>query len=348
MMQLNDKQIVIASIAAYSFCSGTLILLNKLTLHFIPFPSLVVSFQLAVAIALIFGAKLSGVIEVDDLQWEYVKPYLLYVFFFSTGIYCNMRSLNVSNVETIIVFRALSPIIVAMLDAMFLGREWPSYRSWAGLLTLVIGAYGYASFDEQFHTQGYSAYSWPSLYTIIIAMEMAYGKKIVKSVPLKTQSGPVFYTNLIGFVPMLMLANVSNEYAGFWEFYWGQDSGKLPLAAIILLAVGSFVGTGIGYSSWWCRGLVSATSFTLIGVMNKCLTVILNTFIWDAHAKPGGIACLFVCIAGGMIYQQAPMRSDQKAALPIKADDVEFESDIGSDDELEVLVDSSKTTKRRA
>ena len=32
----------------------------------------------------------------------------------------------------------------------------------------------------------------------------AYGKKIVKSVPLVTTSGPVIYTNLIGFVPMLL------------------------------------------------------------------------------------------------------------------------------------------------
>jgi GDP-mannose transporter len=83
-----------------------------------------------------------------------------------------MRSLNISNVETIIVFRALSPIIVTFLDALFLGREWPSHRSWAGLCTLVVGAYGYASFDEQFQTQGYHAYFWPTLYLIVIALEM--------------------------------------------------------------------------------------------------------------------------------------------------------------------------------
>lgn len=83
-----------------------------------------------------------------------------------------MRALNISNVETVIVFRALTPILVAFLDALFLGREWPSHRSWAGLLTLVVGAYGYASFDEKFQTQGVSAYFWPTLYMVIIALEM--------------------------------------------------------------------------------------------------------------------------------------------------------------------------------
>lgn len=169
---MTPQQEIIASVLAYSFCSGTLVLLNKLTLHFLPFPSLVVAFQLFACIVIIYSAKLSGFIQVDPIKWEYVKPYLLYIFFFSTGVYCNMRSLNISNVETVIVFRALSPIIVAFLDSLFLGREWPSQRSWAGLIILVIGAYGYASFDEKFQTQGYNAYFWPTLYTVIIALEM--------------------------------------------------------------------------------------------------------------------------------------------------------------------------------
>ena len=172
LASLTTQQQVIASIVAYGFCSGTMILLNKLTLHFLPFPSLVVAFQLIACIAIIYAAQCLGKVDVDKLQWEYVKPYLLYIFFFSTGVYCNMRSLNVSNVETVIVFRALTPILVAFLDALFLGREWPSQRSWGGLLLLVVGAYGYASFDEQFQTQGLSAYFWPTLYMVIIALEM--------------------------------------------------------------------------------------------------------------------------------------------------------------------------------
>jgi drug/metabolite transporter (DMT)-like permease len=171
-MGLTPQQEVILSIVSYSLCSGTLVLLNKLTLYYLPFPSLVVAVQLLGCIAMIYGANYAGYLVVDPLKWEYVKPYLLYTFFFSTGVYCNMRSLNIANVETVIVFRALTPIIVAFLDALFLGREWPSNRSWVGLVTLIVGAYGYASHDEKFQTQGYSAYFWPSLYTIVIALEM--------------------------------------------------------------------------------------------------------------------------------------------------------------------------------
>jgi Triose-phosphate Transporter family len=153
IMPLTKQQEIILAIAAYSFCSGTLVLLNKLTLHFLPFPSLVVSFQLLACIVIIYAMQCLGYIHVDAIQWEYVKPYMLYIFFFATGVYCNMRSLSTSNVETVIVFRALSPSIVAFLDVMCLGREWPTQRSWFGLCTLVVGAYGYASFDEKFQVR---------------------------------------------------------------------------------------------------------------------------------------------------------------------------------------------------
>lgn len=178
MISLTPQQEIVVSIVSYSFCSGTLVLLNKLTLHYLPFPSLVVAFQLLACILMIYGVKLAGYIQVDPIKWDFVKPYLLYTLFFSTGVYCNMRSLNISNVETVIVFRALTPVIVAFLDALFLGREWPSPRSWAGLCTLVVGAYGYASHDEKFQTQGYSAYAWPAMYTLVIAVEMVSGKDL--------------------------------------------------------------------------------------------------------------------------------------------------------------------------
>jgi hypothetical protein len=73
------------------------------------------------------------------------------------------------------------------------------------------------------------------------------------------------------------------------------------------------LSAGIGFSSWWARSLVSATSFTVIGTVNKVITVLLNIALWNKHASPLGTAFLFVCIAGGAAYQQAPMRSDAAA-----------------------------------
>jgi len=66
--------------------------------------------------------------------------------------------------------------------------------------------------------------------------------------------------------------------------------------------------------------------------MNKCLTVLVNTLIWDQHANPGGIFCLFICIGGGIIYKQAPMKSAGKIeTAAVAVDDDVFKASIDSD-----------------
>lgn len=341
----SPKTEVAMSVVAYSLCSGTLVLLNKLILHRLPYPSLVITFQLCAALTFIFSAKSSGLLQVDPLKWEFVVPYLYYIVAFAMGVYCNMRSLSVSNVETVIVFRALSPCGVAMLDAIFLGREYPSQRSWTGIGLIVLGAYGYASYDEEFQTQGMSAYFWPFCYMCIISFEMAYGKKIIRSVDLKTLSGPVLYTNLLGVAPMLLFASMGNEYSQFYDDLIASDNGflNLPEGTVSLMLMGCIAGTGIGYSSWWCRDKVSATSFTIVGVMNKCLTILLNYVVWDNHATGKGIACLFLCLVGGSVYKQAPMRTTTRHA---KSDTVEcLESSKSISDELLISDNSSRRLK---
>lgn len=78
---------------------------------------------------------------------------------------------------------------------------------------------------------------------------MAYGKSLLKNVKMKTQSGPVLYTNLLGFPPMLMFAVFGGEFSKLNEMR--QETTLLTGSAIILLLLGCTAGTGIGYSGWW-------------------------------------------------------------------------------------------------
>jgi len=332
VMNLSPRGEVIASVVSYSFCSGSLVLVNKLILHYLPFPSLVILIQLLASIFLVYGGNFFGVMPIDEMKWDFLKPYLIYTVAFSTGVYTNMMCLNQSNVETVIVARACSPLIVSFLDPIFLGREMPSRRSIAALSLIVVGAAGYALTDDAFKNQGLSAYFWPALYLVIITFEMVYGKKIVNGVKFKTLSGPVQYTNLLGWPPMFMFAKMGGEFQRLNDLMQSYDvqtvfglAGKLPVESIALLVLGCIIGTGIGYSGWWCRGKVSATSFTLIGVLNKCFTVLVNMTIWDQHASPMGIMALFVCLIGGACYKQSPMKKTDGGK---NDDDIEIASSL--------------------
>ena len=340
------------SVISYSICSGTLVLINKLTLRQMPYPALVAVLQLLATLAFIGSGRALRYIRVDPVRWKYVKPYLYYVLAFSIGVYCNMRSLAASKVETIIVFRALSPCIVAVLDAMFLGREYPTKRSWFALSLLVVGAWRYASHnDDEFHNQKFYAYLWPFLYLCIISFQMFYGKFLIGSVELRTRSGPVLYTNMLALLPMFLLATFDDEYSRFKS---DRAEGKpITTLAILLLLLGCCAGTGIGYSSWWCRDKISATSFTVTGVINKTLTILLNLSPRDANNPHVGLFSLGLCLVGGYLYSQAPLRSVASSRLVASAADEVWEEDLSiaeeDKDEVEQLMSSSDSdlSKRR-
>ena len=135
------RQSVVAMLA-FSACSSSLLLVNKLCVHRVPCPSLISSIQFAVSVVTIFVLKAAGVITVDPIVWSKVRPYTGYVVMFVCTIYANMKSLEHSNVETLIVFRACSPFIVSLLDWAFLGRHLPGARSFLALAMLGAGAAG--------------------------------------------------------------------------------------------------------------------------------------------------------------------------------------------------------------
>ena len=64
------------------------------------------------------------------------------------------------------------------------------------------------------------------------------------------------------------------------------------------------------YTGWLTRGMVSATTYTLVGVLNKFLTVLLNTLLWDKHSSSYGLLGVCICLSAGAFYQQAPMRDE--------------------------------------
>ena len=164
---------VLRSVLLFSFCSASLLIVNKATIRLIRTPSFIASIQFATATLFVLGLKWSGRAEVDDFEWSKVRCYLLYVGMFVGSIYSNMKALQFANVETLIVFRACVPLVVSVLDWAFLGRRLPSARSTLMLLLMFIGAVGYVASDREFQLHGLAAYGWVAAYFCIISIEMA-------------------------------------------------------------------------------------------------------------------------------------------------------------------------------
>jgi hypothetical protein len=249
----------------------------------------------------------------------------------------NHQVLQHANVETFIVFRSVTPLIVCIADAVFRphAAHLPSAKTAASLLLIFAGAAGYTTFDSTFSV---TSYGWGAAYVTIFCVEMIYVKDVVSHIKLSNW-GLVYYNNGIGTLMSIavfllfdesgavgaalgkgkatgsaaaaggaavalrrarrLLAAAEHAVGGGAEAAGGMSAFSLALTGIVVSCV---FGLGISFFGFSVRRKISATGFTVMGCTNKLLTLLVNTLAWERHASLPGQACLLVCIAGGVAY----------------------------------------------
>mmetsp|Transcript_31952 Transcript_31952/g.77848 ORF Transcript_31952/g.77848 Transcript_31952/m.77848 type:complete len:316 (-) Transcript_31952:152-1099(-) len=289
----------------YMLCSSLMLIANKLAVHFFEAPGIVLILQLGLTAVCVKAAGMAGIIEVDDLEWKKVKPYTLVAVAFLATIYTNIKTLQFANVETFIVFRASTPILVSVGDWLFLGRELPSLRSAMCLFGLLLGAIGYVLTDSKPEISGYA---WVFVWYGVFCFDQIYLKHAADSVKMKSNWGKVYYSNLLACVPLAIISIMTSE---------AEMVSTMPsIEAILAVGLSCILGVAMSYFAWLARTLVSAAYFTVVGNTCKIITIIINRFIWDKHANNIGLGFLSVCLMCAYFYKQAPKRKG-KPALPL-------------------------------
>lgn len=157
------------------------------------------------------------------------------------AIYANMKALSHSNVETVIVFRACTPIAVTVVEYLFMDRAWPSIRSSCSLMVVAIGALSYCMSDSEFLLNGIRSYYWVILYFFLITFEMTYGKKLTASVKMESVWGPVLYCNLLASLPMFLIGYYNGDYENIYI-----KLQEIPANGVMVLIFSCVAGTLIG------------------------------------------------------------------------------------------------------
>jgi len=125
------------------------------------------------------------------------------------------------------------------------------------------------------------------------------GKFLVTGIELVSLWTPVLYTNTFSIIPAMLVCYFAGELNPE-----RPDDLQITNASLLWLGLSCVIGIGISWAGFWCQSLVSATKYTVVGVMNKMLTVTLNVLVWDKHASPAGIFALGLCLIGGSLCLQ--------------------------------------------
>jgi len=279
-------------------CSALMLLVNKLAVHHLPAPSFVLLCQLVASAFFTASLGALGYIQVDQLEASKIKRFWLVPVSFLGTVFANIKILQNANVETFIVFRASTPLIISILDFLFLERELPSKRSWMCLFALLCGSLAYVYNDKFFSVD---AYFWVVVWYVIFSFDQVYIKHAVDTVDMTTW-GRVYYTNYLASIPLFFLMCSNGEIMILRTFTWTSYS-------MFWLLVSCTVGVAIAYFAFLARASISATYFTVVGNTCKVLTVLINVTMWDNHATPGGLISLFACLGAAYFYEQAPKRT---------------------------------------
>lgn len=310
---------VVFAVVLYCACSSSLLFFNKIAVSELA-PGDMVVIQIAFSTTLCGALAQAKVISIDGaFEPRRVKLFSLYVFAFVGSIYSSAMALRHSNVETVIVFRASTPLAVSALEVVFLGRQVPDAKSLTALLATAISAAFYVATDAQFIVEGLAGYSWCFAYFGLVCFEMTFGKHLVSKSVRTGVWESVFLTNFMALPILIVVAVLTGDMR-----HLAENVSRMDAAGLSVLVTSAAVSFTIGYAGWLCRSLVSATTYTLIGVLNKLGTVLLSVFFLDKHASNGGILALLLCIAASSQYSQAPLSSASlESSKQTDRDDVE-------------------------
>ncbi|KAM7463742.1 hypothetical protein LguiA_031863 [Lonicera macranthoides] len=182
------------------------------------------------------------------------------------------------------VFRSCTPRLVALADTAFRKQLCPSKLTFLSLLIILGGAIGYVATDSGFTL---TAYSWAFAYSVTITAEMVYIKHMVTNLGLNTW-GFVLYNNLLSLIMAPVFWIVTGEYSDVFATVRLNSGDWFDLVAFIAFSLSCVFGLLISFFGFAARKAISATAFTVTGVVNKFLTVSINVLIWEKHAGTFG------------------------------------------------------------
>lgn len=307
--------------AGYCISASLLSIINKWAIMKFPYPGALTALQYLTSAAGVFVFGRLKLLEHDPLDLVTMWRFLPAAIIFYLSLFTNSELLLHANVDTFIVFRSAVPMFVAIGETLFLHQPWPSMKTWLSLATIFGGSVLYVLTDYQFT---FMAYSWALAYLVSMSIDFVYIKHVVMTIGLNTW-GLVLYNNLEALLLFPLELFIMGELKKI-KHEISDESDWHSFQVVLPVGLSCIFGLAISFFGFSCRRAISATGFTVLGIVNKLLTVVINLVIWDKHSKLLGTVGLLICMIGGIMYQQST--SKPKPEKQVAAEEIEEQQQL--------------------
>lgn len=292
---------------AYCISSCSMILVNKYVLSSYDFNAGIslMLYQNLVSVIVVSVLGFVGVIATEPLTWRLIKVWLPVNGIFVGMLITSMFSLKYINVAMVTVLKNVTNVITAVGE-MYLFNKHHDNRVWAALFLMVISAISGGITDLSFHAIGYT---WQIMncfltasYSLTLRRVMDTAKQVTKSGELNEFS-MVLLNNTLSLPLGLILIFLFNEV----DYLSRTPLLRLPSFWLVITLSG-FLGLAISFSSMWFLHQTSATTYSLVGSLNKIPLSVAGILLFNVSTSMENAGSIFFGLLAGVLFARAKMR----------------------------------------
>ena len=302
---LKKNTRILSACLTYSFCSVTMVLVNKSLAsgynHLIDgsLNILLVVFQAVVAVAAVKISNHLKWIEIPDISFDVAKQWAPVNIFFCAMLFTGMASLQHNTVPMVTIFKNVSNITTAIGDYYFFGNK-PENLVVVAFAIMLMGAIAAAVHDISISFVGLS---WMVLNCLSSSGYVLYMKHATETIKLE-KFAMVFYNNVL-CVCFLLPAAV---YLGEMKLFLGSKVLHTADYAVKNIFAG-LVGFFLNFAALNCVAASGATTYVIIGSLNKIPVAFLGYWIFKSVINKETWFFIAVSMCGGFLYSYAKLQS---------------------------------------
>ena len=296
------------SCGAYSLCSVGMVIANKAISSSIPeeervnIPQLsVICFQCLVGVVFVEICKRIGYVEYPDFEWKTARAWLPLNILFIGMLATGFLALVHNNIPMVTVFKNLTNVLTIFGDYVIFGQP-TTLLTILSVAVMVLGAALAGSEDLQFSLLGYTFMGLNCLFTSGYVLYMRYA---ITNVRLP-KFGMVFYNNLLSVLLLVPAILLTGELPQLY------NEAIMTHSFIFNNVLAGFLGFYLNFASLWCVGSTSASTYAIVGTVNKVPITILGFIMFDAKITQEGVLFIGMATLGGFLYAYSKFQESKK------------------------------------
>ncbi|XP_074565389.1 GDP-mannose transporter GONST1-like isoform X1 [Curcuma longa] len=304
-LKLNNRAFL--SGLAYCLSSCSMILVNKVVLSGYDFNAGIslMLYQNFVSVVVVSVLTSFGVVSTEPLTWKLIKVWLPVNIIFVGMLVTSMFSLKYINVAMVTVLKNVTNVITAIGET-YLFMKHHDRKVWTALILMIVSAISGGITDLSFNAIGYA---WQILncfltasYSLTLRRVMDTAKQVTKSGNLNEFS-MVLLNNILSLPLGLLLIFAFKEI----DYLYKTPLLKMPMFWLVATLSG-FLGLAISFTSMWFLHQTGATTYSLVGSLNKIPLSIAGILLFKVPTSLENLLSIVFGLLAGVFFARAKMR----------------------------------------